>query len=971
MMQVSYYCNLFALLLSAASSASIIVSRADALTLSSPQHRWRTDSVSSFRPLPSVLLSLELVPSASRRGAAKLYASSNNIDTDNDGNLDEERDDNTGESSTNNNSNKSDGNDDDDSYISKRYPNPQQTSWAYSGLTNAWGYSARLVTKRERRRYERRRIRHRRKVEAKSYSDGDDHSGTGSSGKRRLNWVSRMVEDDIIVGAGDAFVGNVKKKKSADADNNAANNKFDDDEMDEDGYWNMLGKKKRSILKSLLSIPYRALFGEYRTVEPGTLILVRHGESEWNANKTFTGWANPDLSPQGYREVEHAARLLLEGGYKVDVVFTSRLKRAIRSAWILIREMNEVHLPVFKSWRLNETMYGALTGLSKTETAERLGPKLVQEWRGSLKSRPPPLTPADKYYPGRDRSHADLTPEQIPLTESLLDCMDRTKKIWVDKISYELACGKNVMVVAHANTLRGLVKIIDDIGDEEIQSIAIPTGIPIVYKFDKNLDPIPPSHDQKNVVQMHMNGCFLEKPGLLKQAIKNEKEWCDNVPDYSKVMERTNYGLNPLQSSLSKLEAERKVQDWAQQFVDDSDEEEDDGTDGKLTLVDMDKVWEEGMKDVEDGEYFDPDRPSFEVEPDNAEGAQIDSGEVEIVYSDSACINIDPLPAARKVPGIGDVPIQRSSSVIVMIRHGKTENNKLGLFTGWDDVPLAVEGVEEAKAAGRLLKLHGFEFDVVYTSWLSRAIETAWLVMDSMDCLWLPIIKSWRLNERMYGELTGLSKAMVKQRHGDEQFKAWRRGYAVRPPPCSSFSPQYPGNDQRYRKYLKDLRFSVSESLIRSIEKKEISIHRKLPKSESLKDCMDRTIPYFTETIMPESVLKGKRVLISSSENAIRGLLMHLCEIPEEQISGLEIPNGLPLIYDLNSKCIKLLDDGSGEDPLEKYNFGTSAPYLFRPCTLPDGSLADECDINFLSDGNALTQKESDIIANIRKPAKV
>jgi len=341
----------------------------------------------------------------------------------------------------------------------------------------------------------------------------------------------------------------------------------------------------------------------------------------------------------------------------------------------------QVYLPVFKTWRLNERMFGALTGLSKTETAERLGPKLVQEWRGSLKSRPPPLTPADKYYPGRDRSHADLTPDQIPLTESLLDCMDRTKKIWVDKISYELACGKNVMVVAHANTLRGLVKIIDDIGDEEIQSIAIPTGIPIIYKFDKNLDPIPPSHNQENVVQMHMNGCFLEKPGLLKQAIKREEEWCNSVPDYSKVMERTNYGLNPLQSSLSKLEAERKVQDWAQQFVDESEEEEDDGTDGKLTLVDMDKVWEEGMKDVEDGEYFDPDRPSFEAEPDNEEGSAKENDEDEVVvnlYNDSPCITVDPLPAARKVPGIGDVPIQRSSSVIVMIRHGKTENNKLG-----------------------------------------------------------------------------------------------------------------------------------------------------------------------------------------------------------------------------------------------------------------------------------------------------
>ena len=578
----------------------------------------------------------------------------------------------------------SDNDEEDDSYISKRYPNPQQTSWAYSGLTNAWGYSARLVTKRERRRYERRRIRHRRKVEAKSYSGNGANSQSvrGSGSKKRRNWVN-LVEDDVIAGAGDAFVGNVNKVTSRKTVSESENNvlKFDDDEMDEDGYWNMLGKRKRSLLTRLLRVPYRALFGEYRTVEPGTLILVRHGESEWNANKTFTGWANPDLSPQGYREVEHAARLLLEGGYKVDVVFTSRLKRAIRSSWILMKELNEVHLPVFKSWRLNERMYGALTGLSKTETAERLGPKLVQEWRGSLKSRPPPLSPADRFYPGRDRSHADLTPEQIPLTESLLDCMSRTKKIWVDKISYELACGKNVLVVAHANTLRGLVKIIDDIGDEEIQSIAVPTGIPIVYKFDKNLDPIPPSHDQKSVVQMHMNGRFLEKPGLLKEAIKREEEWINNVPDYSKVMEQTNYGLNPLQSSLSKLEAERKVQDWAQQFAEDSDEEEDDGTDGKLTLVDMDKVWEDGMKKVEDGEYFDPDRPEFEADDSNKENTPSDNDDNDIVinlYNESPCVTVDPLPAARKVPGIGDVPIQRSSSLIVMIRHGKTENNKLG-----------------------------------------------------------------------------------------------------------------------------------------------------------------------------------------------------------------------------------------------------------------------------------------------------
>jgi bisphosphoglycerate-dependent phosphoglycerate mutase family 1 len=188
---------------------------------------------------------------------------------------------------------------------------------------------------------------------------------------------------------------------------------------------------------------------------------------------------------------------------------------------------------------------------------------------------------------------------------------------------------------------------------------------------------------------------------------------------------------------------------------------------------------------------------------------------------------------------------------------------------------------------------------------------------------------------------------MVKQRHGEKQFKAWRRGYNVKPPPVSSFSPHYPGNDLRYQKYLRDVRYSFKESVIRSIEKGKLVLQRKLPKTESLKDCMDRTVPYFVERIAKDAVDQKKRVLISSSENAIRGLFMHLCDIPESEITGLEIPNGLPLIYDVRSKCVKLLDDRSGRDPLEIYNFGDAAKYLFRPCQNEDGSLDEECTITF------------------------
>jgi 2,3-bisphosphoglycerate-dependent phosphoglycerate mutase len=250
------------------------------------------------------------------------------------------------------------------------------------------------------------------------------------------------------------------------------------DEEDEDG-WGAMRKKKRVWWKQVIRAPLKLAkkILEPAVTEPGTLILVRHGESLWNANKTFTGWADPDLSERGQREVEHAARLLLEGGYEIDVCFTSRLKRAIRSTWIILDEMNEVYLPVFKSWRLNERCYGLLTGLSKKETAEQLGSELVQEWRGSLLSRPPAFSMSDAYWPGKDRKYADLTLDQIPLTESLKDCMDRATPVWEQKIVYELRHGRNVMVVAHANTLRGLVKTIDNIGDDEIREGTLPLHV--------------------------------------------------------------------------------------------------------------------------------------------------------------------------------------------------------------------------------------------------------------------------------------------------------------------------------------------------------------------------------------------------------------------------------------------------------------------------------------------------------------
>lgn len=403
---------------------------------------------------------------------------------------------------------------------------------------------------------------------------------------------------------------------------------------------------------------------------------------------------------------------------------------------------------------------------------------------------------------------------------------------------------------------------------------------------------VPPAREEKILSQVHMKGAFLEKPGLLKEALKREAEWKQSVPGYDETITKGSVVTN-LELSLNKLQAYRELGEWAGQFIDPNAEVEDDGSDGN-----MGKPIQFVEEDAGENSSTTAQKSSGSLESMNVLDDFDDDDEDSIPFANLISTN---QPCVKPIPD-GENESQQSISdtredpVIVIIRHGKTEHNKLGLFTGWEDAPLAKEGIEEAKEAGKLLKAHGFEFDIVYTSWLSRAIETAWLVIDELDSLWLPIIKTWRLNERfvdnwsiiwyihshclgvrMYGKLTGLSKQMVKQRHGSEQFKAWRRGYKTPPPKVESFSQHYPGNDPRYQKYLTDLRYSARESIIRSIEKGRITMHRKLPKSESLKDCMDRTIPFFTDRVVPEAIGKGKRVLISSSENAIRGLLMHLC----------------------------------------------------------------------------------------------
>lgn len=220
------------------------------------------------------------------------------------------------------------------------------------------------------------------------------------------------------------------------------------------------------------------------------VVLLRHGESTWNQENRFTGWTDVDLTEKGSAEAKRAGQLLKAGGYTFDVAFTSVLKRAIRTLNLALDEMDLLWLPVFKSWRLNERHYGALQGLNKAETASQYGDKQVLIWRRSYDIQPPALTADDPRYPGNDRRYADLAPQDVPFTECLKDTVARFLPYWHEIIAPTIRTGQRVIVAAHGNSLRALVKYLDNISDEEIVELNIPTGVPLVYELDADLKPI-------------------------------------------------------------------------------------------------------------------------------------------------------------------------------------------------------------------------------------------------------------------------------------------------------------------------------------------------------------------------------------------------------------------------------------------------------------------------------------------------
>lgn len=510
----------------------------------------------------------------------------------------------------------------------------------------------------------------------------------------------------------------------------------------------------------------------------------------------FTGWVDVDLSERGVREIEHAARLLMESGYNVDITYTSMLKRAIRSSWIILSEINQIYRPIIKTWRLNERMYGSLEGHSKPGLAKLYGEELVQTWRKSIKERPPVMTSDHVYWHGRESKYSFLPSSLIPRTESLSDTMDRTVPFWNSHIKPDLLSGRTVMIVAHRNSIRSLINYIEGFSSVNVGSINIPNAIPLVYKFDKNMNPI-----KLDGAVEPLSGTFLEKHDQLRAAMVREEYYSNNItpisssysssfrgiydsksslslPDYvpnkSKItrVNRNELVVTSDQSnmvrSLAKLENQRKILE----ILDNKYKDTDKNKKKKVPVLDNEKyadifidpqilnsaayktstspqndptdTFNSDQKAIEEYEqtndlksstsepldikklnqihYFSKPTNSttkfipHQILSDYCEIKPIrqgENGEYEIIHSnhDESSEETKKLIEKEKEKIDHNRNIL-SSPLLVIVRHGKTDHNQLGLFTGWEDVSLANKGREEAIAAGKLLRRHNIEVNL-------------------------------------------------------------------------------------------------------------------------------------------------------------------------------------------------------------------------------------------------------------------
>lgn len=593
------------------------------------------------------------------------------------------------------------------------------------------------------------------------------------------------------------------------------------------------------------------------------LTLVRHGQSEWNLANRFTGWVDVDLTERGITEARAAGRLLNDDGLQHDLVCTSTLRRAIRTACLVLSTTQEAWLPLIKDARLNEQHSGGLTGLNKRELAEEHGVEQVMKWRRTFDSPPPPI---ERNHPIQQSIRTDARYRNgvvVPAAESLSDTLKRVTAVWDDTLRPALAAGKRVLVVSHGNTLRALVTLLDGVATEDTFHLDLPTACPVVYDLDAELRPMR-AYGFWGASRTVRHGRYLmpsDKVLAAQQAMREQVVKNIAVSTVSSKGEP---------NTISTCDA------WTASEASSS----------RVTL--------------DDGATFNvrSKPPSYFA----LESERIERQAAEELKRFQRTAAAGMASDAASAAALGS----KVSCMLILIRHGYSQYNSQNRFTGWADVDLTNRGRDEARIAGSMLRAAGIRrVEHVYSSFLRRAIKTAWLMLDELEMQWTPISYTWRLNERHYGALQGRIKPECVDEYGLRQVQMWRRGINSRPPPWDE-TVAAATIDRRYKGVP-------------------------IPTSESLADCAARLEPFLKEELFPamraaiareadreaaadaaaaaglpldSSEQPGGDVpvfVISSSENLIRSMVAGLDGISEAQIPLLDIPYATPLVYQFDA----------------------------------------------------------------------
>ena len=593
----------------------------------------------------------------------------------------------------------------------------------------------------------------------------------------------------------------------------------------------------------------------------GRLILVRHGQSEWNRANLFTGWVDCDLTEQGIAEAREAGRLLAAEGLKVDEVHTSFLRRAIRSAVLMLSTLNQCWVPVEKHPNLNEQHSGMLTGQNKRDLAQVHGVEQVMAWRRKYDVPPPPAVGRLQSAIANDARYQGLV--RPPSSESLAMVCKRLDPLWDETLRPALEQGRTVMVVSHGNTLRALVKRVEGLGEEDVFYLDLPTATPLLYEFDASMQHI----------QEH--GYWGDRRGIVRHG------------RYLVDMVRVRAAQDAMRMQVSQNIAFNINHDAGSKMIEAAYTAQKPGR----TLAEI------------DGEGYTvrqtPPTYFFQESLRLAVQAKTDLEEAKKQRW-----------SKNKIAG----QKKRVRCALVLLRHGQSTYNKDKLFTGWADPDLTNRGREEARLAGQLLRATGIErVHCVYTSLLKRAVKTAWLALDEMELTWTPVRHTWRLNERNYGALQDRDKAECVERYGLKQVQKWRRGYSERPPPWTDAQLDE-ALDRRY-----DAACLESPAFPPRSESLEDCLARLMPfVRDELQPGMDSAVTAaLAEEVETENEYQVPTVLVVASENVLRALVMHLEGLTEERVPLIDVPYAVPLVYQLDSS-LSPIPTPWAEAPLSK-----------------------------------------------------